>query len=290
MRLIGLILDISMIMALFIGVTTHMFFLYESKNTGEFKLLRNRLRDKLPMTVLKSMAMAVGSQLVVYFLYLLGFFPNVFFLQPGRGKTPPRPDTPALVLVHGLYHNCSAWFVFKWRLRRAGFRNVYAFNFSSFHTDFFEIRRNLESYVQDVARAHGPGKVFVVGHSLGGLLCRSLLATPGGRQCVAGATTWGAPHCGSKLAAVAVGQLGRSLEYQGPLIKTIEAEDRRPDCPCLNLYSPVDDFVLPAAGLLIRTPGWREVATEDMSHIAMLFHPAPADATIDFLKSQRADG
>jgi len=288
MRFIGLLIDIGVLMALFMGVTTYLFFLYESKNAGEFKLLRNRLRDRLPGAVLKSMAMAMGSQLVVYFTYPFGFFPQLFFSQPG--KRPARPDRPALVLVHGLYHNCSAWFLFKWRLRQAGFRNVYAFNYMSFNTDFFQLRGELERFVLDVAAAHGSGKVFLVGHSLGGLLCRSVLATEGGRRCAAGVVTWGAPHLGSKLAAVAIGQLGRSLEYQGPLIKTIEAADRRPECPCLNIYSPVDNFVLPTAALRIRTPGWREETTLDMSHIAMLYHPALAETTIGFLKSQRADG
>jgi pimeloyl-ACP methyl ester carboxylesterase len=271
-----------------VAVTTYLFFLYESKSSGEFKQLRARLGDRLTASLLKSALMAVGSQLVVFLSYVAGFFPSVFFLQPGAGKTPPRPDRPAVILVHGLYHNCSAWLLMKWRLRRAGVRNVYAFNYLSFNAEFFEIRRSLEKYAEDVATIHGPGKVFFIGHSMGGLLCRSLLSTPGGRKCAAGVVTLGAPHHGSKLAAV--GQLGRCLEHEGALIKAIESEEKRPECPCLNIYSPLDNFVLPTAAQRIRTPGWHEVATADISHLDLLFHPAPAALAIDFLRAQRADG
>lgn len=288
MRIIGLFIDLGLLIALFVAVTTYLFFLYETKSSGEFKQLRSRLGDRLSTAILKSALTAMGSQLVVYLSYVLGFFPSTFFLQPG-GKTAPRPDRPAVILVHGLYHNCSAWLLFKWRLRRAGFRNVYAFNYLSFNTDFFEIRRNLEKYAQEVAAAHGGGKVFFIGHSMGGLLCRSLLSTPGGGKCAAGVATLGSPHRGSKLAAVALGQLGRSLEYQGALIKAIEAEEKRPLCPCLNIFSLMDNFVLPTSAQRVTTPGWREVATADVSHLDLLFHPAPAALAIGFLRELRAD-
>ena len=289
-RIISLLIDIALVAALFVGVTTYLFFLYESKNAGEFTNLRNKFRDRLPKTILKALGMSIGSQLLVYLAYLLGLFPSFFFLHPKSGKNPPRPDKPAILLIHGLYHNVSAWLLFKWRLRRAGFRNIYAFSYASWNTDFFEIRRELEGFVDAIQQTHRDSKIFIVGHSLGGLLGRSLLATTTGRDAIGGVVTWGAPHRGSKLAAVALGRLGRSLEFQGDLIKTIEAEEKKPESACLSLYSPVDNFVLPTSGLRIRTAGWREVETAAMCHVAMLYHPEPAETTIDFLKNQRADG
>ena len=39
-------------------------------------------------------------------------------------------------MVHGLYHNRTAWLIMKRRLRKAGYTNLHTYQYNSFTRDF----------------------------------------------------------------------------------------------------------------------------------------------------------
>jgi hypothetical protein len=218
------------------------------------------------------------SQLVMGLTYPLG--PIV----GARSGHPPAPGQPAVVCLHGLYHNAAAFLAIRPALVRGGLGQVYCPTYRSLGTDFETEAARLLVAVRQAVAPDAP--LLFCGHSLDGLFIRRLIAEPDiGRRTLA-AVTLGTPHRGSALAALALGRLGRSLRPGGPLFAAL---DRLPDpsgAALLALASPVDNMVLPLSGLDVGRPAWREETTPPVSHMAMLYHPAVIARTVDFLRSQ----
>lgn len=281
----------SLLYALFIllvkvtAVLTAVLFLlyvYELKNSHGLGWLQRQTGEPPLWSLLKSALMAWGSQVMVATTYVLGYVPWLW----ERPRLLPSGDTagPTVLLVHGLYHNPSAWLLLRRRLRRAGFTDIRTFAYSSWDAEFFSIARSLEARIAELSTS-GKGLVLV-GHSLGGLLVRHVMSSDAVQGQVLGAVTLGAPHGGSKLAALGIGRLARSLVRGGELVQRIRSLDRRPPVPCVSYYSPVDEFVTPPDGLRLALQGWEERQTPAMSHVAMLYHPWVADALIGLLRNE----
>uniref|UniRef100_B8DKN4 PGAP1 family protein n=1 Tax=Nitratidesulfovibrio vulgaris (strain DSM 19637 / Miyazaki F) TaxID=883 RepID=B8DKN4_NITV9 len=191
---------------------------------------------------------------------------------------------PPVLLIHGLYHNVTAWTLYRRWLNEAGFTRVYCHGYSSWHTGFGLLVDELDETMRDLLAAHPGEKPLLVGHSLGGLLIRGWLADAANQQLVAGAVTLGTPHQGSTLARLGAGRLARSLTFRGALIRELEATEAPSDVPCVALYSPIDNMVVPQEGLHVTTPGWTTRASPAVSHIWMLWDRATARLAIESLR------
>lgn len=202
---------------------------------------------------------------------------------PGQSAALP-PVLPPVLLVHGLYHNVTAWTLYRRWLHAAGFTRVYCHGYSSWRTDFGLLVDELDEAVRDLVAAHPGEKPLLMGHSLGGLLIRGWLADAANQQLVAGAVTLGTPHQGSSLARLGAGSLARSLTFRGALIRNLEACEAPAEVGCVALYSPIDNMVVPQEGLHVITPGWMLRTSPAVSHIWMLWDPNTARLAIDALR------
>ena len=100
--------------------------------------------------------------------------------------------------------------------------------------------------VEQLCNATGAGQVFLVGHSMGGILARSYLQEYGGEK-VAGCITIGAPHSGSELAIFAISKLGRALLPGSPMLERLNAAPLPVDISLTTIYSSDDNIIVPAA-------------------------------------------
>ncbi len=265
---------ISAAVALFI----YSFFWFENAGAPKCSLVESSGRSLMALTF-HGVLTGFASLLVVMMTYPLVLFPRL-----GR---PARiaPSQPVIILTHGLYHNTSAWLVMRHRLRKAGFTNLYLMNYFSFFTSFESIFTKFERFVAKT-HAEAPGQPLVlIGHSLGGLLCRVYAERSSGDHAPSLVITLGAPHRGSKMTAFATGNLGRSLMYDGPLIREIEREGREAPCPAACIFSPADALVLPSESLRAPYPGWTEYPTSPVSHVGMLYSKEVASLVIDLIKN-----
>jgi triacylglycerol esterase/lipase EstA (alpha/beta hydrolase family) len=147
----------------------------------------------------------------------------------------------------------------------------------------------LEQLLAEV-REHFPNHPpILIGHSLGGLLSRACAQSLGGPARLAGVVTLGTPHKGSKLAALGLGRLAKSLIYRGPLIDKLDEGKRMAATPCVALYSPIDNMVLPNQALQTTEAGWVHQETAPISHVAMLYHRQTAQLVLEYLKSMSND-
>ncbi len=193
------------------------------------------------------------------------------------GKNQDGPaEYPPLLLVHGLYHNATGWFFFRRRLQKAGFSRIHRYTYDSWNTTITQVTNRMEETVADMEARYPGEKPILVGHSLGGVIIRNWLADRGNPERVRGALTLGAPHKGSKMAAFALRELGRTLLPSNPFFADLARRESPASIPCLSLASEADGMVLPQENLLPVTPGWNFRLTPYCTHVGLLTSPAVA--------------
>lgn len=258
---------------------THAFFWYESANGSHRERLETLSRGHLGWWVFRGVLQGFFAILLVCVSFPLGFFRS--FRSPRSYGEPS--SRPPVILVHGLYHNASGWLLYRLWLKRAGFRNAYGFNYSSFGVSFGDLLTKFERFVREVEAQHPGRPPVLMGHSLGGLICRAFADTPANAQRVKAVVTLGSPHGGSKLAALSLGRLGKELLYGGALFKELGNHAAPAGSHRLAIFSPMDTMVLPFEGLRISDPNWKELQTSPVGHLSMLYHRPTAHKAIGFL-------
>lgn len=259
-----------------VALFTYSFYWYENAGAPRRSLIEASGKGLCVLT-LCGIVTGFVSLLIVMITYPLGFLPRI--VKPKQVVA----SQPVIILTHGLYHNAAAWLLMRQRLRKAGFSNIFLMNYISFFTSFESVFARFEKFVAR-SRAAAPGQpLILIGHSLGGLISRVYGERSSGNDIPASVITLGAPHRGSKMSAFAVGTLGRSLMYDGPLFRDIERESRQLPCPGACLFSPADSLVLPSDGLRAPYPGWTEYRTPPVSHVAMLFSKEIAARVIELI-------
>jgi triacylglycerol lipase len=261
------------------SVLTHAFFWYEYVNGDRESRLNTLSRGRLAWWMCRGILQGFGVILLVFLLFPFGFVRSLRF-----PRSTVESTRPPVILVHGLYHNASGWLLYRSWLKRSGFHNIYGFSYSSFGVSFDELLKDFEGFVRQVEARHPGHPLVMIGHSLGGLICRAFADSPGNAGRVMAVVTLGSPHRGSKLAALSLGRLGQSLLYGGRLFKDLEKNGPPAGSHRLAIYSPMDTMVLPADGLRISDPHWRQLETSPVSHISMLFHRPTSRKVIELLR------
>jgi triacylglycerol lipase len=263
-----------------IALQTYSLFWYETASSAHRQYLKNLSKGKVGRLLIKGIWSSYLSFLLTIALYPTSFWRRLWQPELARGCS-----LPPVILVHGLYHNVSAWTLYRRWLKAAGFANIYVMGYSSWNQTFQQLLERLEQVLAEVREGFPDTPPLLIGHSLGGLLCRALVQSVGDSAKIAGVITLGTPHQGSKLAALGLGKLAKSLIYHGPLIEELEQKGTTDDTPRVAIYSPLDNMVLPNHALQATSPGWVHQETSPISHVAMLYHRQTAELVIEYLKS-----
>jgi pimeloyl-ACP methyl ester carboxylesterase len=222
------------------------------------------------------------SQFVMFLTYPLGV------ALRARQKGGYDSGEPVVVCLHGLYHNPAAFLAIRPALVRSGLGQVFCPGYRWLGTDFESEAARLLGVLRETVPGETP--LLFLGHSLGGLFIRRLVAEPDIARRTLAVVTMGTPHKGSGLAALAFGGLGRALLPGGPIVTSLDALSDPSGTALLALVSPVDNIVIPLAGLDIDRPRWRVETTPAVSHVAMLYHPAVIFRAVLFLGEAARSG
>jgi pimeloyl-ACP methyl ester carboxylesterase len=236
---------------------------------GRAGLLSRACPGRRAVCLARGLASALAAQAIMVAAYPLGplYKARAKAGRPGNGQD--EDTAPAVVCLHGLYHNPSAFWRIRWALGRAGINRVLMLGYPSLRDDFETEAVRQAARLRQLVGPDVP--LCFLGHSLGGLMARRLAAEPdfcGRTRCV---VTLGTPHQGSALARLAVGKLGRSLTPESRLFGCLNALPDPPGARLVALASPVDNLVVPDGGLMPDRPGWELELTEPVSHVAMLY-------------------
>jgi len=224
------------------------------------------------------LASSVASQVTLYLTYAFGLLGALARPAAGGDKTKPP-----VLMVHGLYHNPSAWLLYRRWLRRRGYATLHSFSYSSFGPSFAAIADALGRKIREVSDENQGAKVVLIGHSLGGLLIKAALGDPEIAARAAAVVTLGTPYRGSKLAVLGLGALSAELIPGSP---RCAGQDCFPDAeqiPWLCLASPADNMVLPPAALVPAADGPVYRVSPAVCHIGMLYHKPTAAMAIAFI-------
>ena len=258
-----------------ISLWTYSFFWYEISGGSDYERLYILSRGKPKRWILYGILSSIATIPILILTFPLGLG-----ARTRKTTIDPSCPKPTVILIHGLYHNASAWLLYRWRLRVAGYRNVLCWSYPSWGASFDVLSTRLISFIKEITFP----KVILIGHSLGGLLIRSCLAEPSVANRIAAVITLGSPHQGTKLAVFAPGKLGRSLLFKGKVAKQLNSTpETDPNIPRLALFSPVDNMILPPEALRIKHRNWKEEYTAPLSHATILYHWPTVARIIDFL-------
>jgi len=253
-------------------LTRYAIFLVSNYLAGHLGYIRKQLGG-LARPIARGVVTAIAAEVIAVATYPFGWF-----ISAKSEKT----GIPVL-MVHGLFHNASAWFVFRRRLGKAGFVNLHTYQYGCITKNFSQAVRGLEERLDNLLEDSPDSKIILIGHSQGGLVCRRAAGNPVYRDRVAAMVTLGSPHKGSDLARFASYSMARDLIPGRATAKSVDAVPD-PDCPRLGIYTLVDDFVFPLDMLQTGRSGWQERICSPMGHVWMVYSREVVGMVIDFLR------
>ena len=285
-----ILLGLLSAVALLVAAASHGALWYECRGTPHEARLRElaaKAGQTLPGWMVRRLFSAALAQLLLLASYPLGW---VAPLRTSPATTAPD-GSPCLILLHGLYHNPAAWLLAVRRFARNGFPAHHALAYDSWRNDFETTAARLVSELRGIMRAHPGRPIVLVGHSLGGLRARRLVAEPDIASACLALVTLGSPHGGSRLAALGPGRLARDIHPTSEVIAKLRDLPPATPLPCLALLSPVDAMVLPPENLRPSAASGFEVQeTVICDHVQMLFSPAVIDQACGWLRRAAAPG
>ncbi|WP_027179582.1 esterase/lipase family protein [Maridesulfovibrio bastinii] len=253
--------------------------LYITTVAANFKKIRTEWSTVTIKNLIRGYLTAVAA-LPVALLIRPFLFLNLGFKHEIKGKP--------ILLIHGLYHNKTAWIYIKLRLKRAGMTNIHTLNYNSFTSSYPELVLKAQKMIAKISSSNKNEKVILIGHSLGGLIAAGAASDIKTATLCEQLITLGTPYRGSILAVIAFGHLGRSLNPQSHIFNAGKEFCRDTNFSKTALISPVDEMVLPWKNLVPDTQDsatkWDIVKTPPVSHVSMLYNPETVSRLIAIIK------
>jgi len=190
---------------------------------------------------------------------------------PLRYLDPVAASTP-IILLHGYFHNRSAFVIMRRSLKKFGFRSVDTMNYNVIGHDVQELAAQLAAHVDEVLDRAGATHVHLIGHSLGGLVARYYIQKLGGAEKVHTCITLGTPHRGTHAAWISRGKTARQLRPGSLLLRQLTRSSRQMPTRFVSFYSNLDSLVLPAQNAKITEPALRarNILIKDLGHLSLL--------------------
>jgi triacylglycerol lipase len=208
------------------------------------------------------------AALIVLFSAIQPF--ESFWLEPDRLNKLSGERLP-LLLIHGYQCNRGFWFWLRPRLEAAGW-TVATHSMEPTWTEIDNYAEGIARRIDEVLAATGAAQVILIGHSMGGLACRTYLRAHGKGK-VARMITLGSVHHGTRLARLGIGPNARQMRIGSPWLLALGATEAVPlPQGSVSIYSCHDNYVYPQE-TGSRLEGATNVAISGVSHLGMAFSP-----------------
>lgn len=193
-------------------------------------------------------------------------------------------DAP-VILVHGYGHNASAWFMLRGALKHAGFTSIHTLNYNPWTHDVPKLAEKLSDRVELVRELTGADKVNLVGHSLGGIVCRWYVQEMGGDTTVSTAITLASPHAGTLAAFAGPGRTARELRPNSWVMRRLNYRARPTDVRWIAFYGDTDALIQPMRSGSLDVPALnaRNVLVPGLGHLGMLLDSSVVEQVVDEL-------
>ncbi len=213
--------------------------------------------------------LGVAGEVAAVFLCVL-LYP-FGYVAAERSPAKLQPGERPLILCHGYRHNRSAFFLLRYRLRRAGWSNVIVPNFRPASASVPQFAGQLSEKASVAMSETGCDRVDLVGHSMGGLIVRYFVEKLAGASCVGTAITLGAPHRGTKMAALGLFKTAEQFRADSSLIRDLCGHSSSlGSVNMVSIWSDFDNIVLPPENAMLPQP-CDNFMVRGVGHVALLF-------------------
>lgn len=145
-----------------------------------------------------------------------------------------------VLFVHGFFSNAGFWVPFKRYLSQRGMHALYTINLDPEFADIDVFADQLAARIENICR--GGQKLVLVGHSMGGLVCRAYVDKYGVKF-VRRVVTLGSPHHGTVLAYLLPGPNLAQMQPGSAWLSRLN--EKTPEVPVSTHYSVHDNIVVP---------------------------------------------
>jgi triacylglycerol lipase len=194
-----------------------------------------------------------------------------------------------IVLLHGIVDNRSAFAVLRRTLRRRGYGRITTVNYSMLTSDVRTAAAALARHVERVCSQTGYEQVFLVGHSLGGIIARYYVQRLGGDERVNTVITLGSPHAGTQTARLLPLKVARQLRPGSDLMVEL-AMPTSCTSRFVAIYSDRDEVVLPNRSASLEHPDLvvTRVRVHGVGHLSLLVDRDVVHTVADALTERMA--
>jgi triacylglycerol esterase/lipase EstA (alpha/beta hydrolase family) len=197
-----------------------------------------------------------------------------------KEKPEAAADATPVLLLHGLFHNRACWLWAKFRLRRQGYKALYAINLPPWY-DVERLTERVSKKTDELRHATGMDKIHLVGHSMGGMIARNYIQLRGGEQKVDACVLLSSPNGGSKLAPFALTPLGKLLLPGSEFLQRLAAAPLPSGVRLTAIVNRHDNMILPFEHG--RLEGVRNVELGGMGHASVLYRSRSIEAIVQAL-------
>ncbi len=192
--------------------------------------------------------------------YIFGFINyDSLFMKKEQTKHPP------VLLVHGYMMNRACFIYMHIRLVLDGFR-VFTVNLYPPALSITRLSERVADKMDELAEKTREKQVYVIGHSMGGLVSRYYGNSPRGVGRVKKLITIASPHKGTRLAVLGIGKNAREMVPGSVFLNELNS---KPIPPVYAIWSTLDNMIIPPENAYM--DGMSNAPVPLKGHIAMLF-------------------
>lgn len=194
---------------------------------------------------------------LTYAFGLINYDP--IFLKKENKKYPP------VLLVHGYMMNRACFIYIHIRLAIDGFR-VFSVNLYPPKLSITELAERVADKMEEIADKTGEKEVYLIGHSMGGLVTRYYSISPRGAGRVKRLITLASPHRGTRIAVLGMGINAKEMVPGSEFLNEL---NKKPLPPIYSIWSTLDNLIVPPEHAY--SDNISNLSIPAKGHIAMLF-------------------
>lgn len=227
-----------------------------------------------------SIGKEAGAGLIATELYPLGLLSSV--PQLPVPWTHAEGERTAVVFLHGLFHNRSAFGFLKNRLAWEGYRRFYELNLATTRYSIASLSDQVRRTLDRITHLPRFKKVVIVAHSMGGIIARHYLQKRFGDGKVSHLVTLGTGHQGVSLSRFSPLPHLHELGTESALLQELNELPAPSYTKVLNLYGANDLIIRPKAHA--EWPGMVNERLSETGHLSILFSRRAARRILQHLE------
>ncbi len=215
-----------------------------------------------------AVSLAVLREFLAHIVVFSVLAPFEGFWTRRRAQPQSASAKPPVLLVHGYFLNAAAWWWFARLLTDEGYR-VFTATIEPALGSIDAMAESLANRIESVCASTNSGKVHLVAHSMGGLVCRAYLRAHGPGR-VARLITVATPHQGTVLARLGIGRCARQMAPGSAWLAALAGQETgMAHAPTVALFTYYDNYITPPES---GTLAWaRNEVLPAVGHVEMYF-------------------